>query len=411
MKVAVIGSGISGLSAAHRLTLGGAEVHVFEREARIGGHTRTVTLPDGRGVDTGFIVHNRMNYPGFVALMDELGVPTGPSDMSFAYTGPELSWCSRGLNGLLAERRHAFSPRFWRLWREVARFNAWGRTLAQDPHAGERSLGEALREGGFSEDFQTAYLHPMAGAVWSTPPGEMHAFPALALLRFFHHHGMLGFTTQHAWRTIPGGTSRYLEPLTRPFAGRIRTRAQVTSVRRGVGGPELEVAGEGRLPFDAVVFACHGEQVLPLLTDADPLEREVLGAFRDNHSPVCLHTDASVLPRARRGWASWNFRQTPGSPLLLTYHMNRLQPLGPGGEVFVTLHGADRVDPATVAARFEDGHPRFDLAAIRAQARWEEVNGRGGIHYAGAYWANGFHEDGLASGRRAADAILRGAGR
>jgi predicted NAD/FAD-binding protein len=251
----------------------------------------------------------------------------------------------------------------------------------------------------------------MAGAVWSTPPGEMEAFPAQALLRFFHNHGMLGFTTQQAWRTIPGGTSRYLEPLTRPFAARIRTGAHVALVRRENGGPELEVAGEGRLPFDAVVFACHGEQVLPLLADADPLEREVLGAFRDNRSPVWLHTDASILPQARRGWASWNFRQTPGSPLLLTYHMNRLQSLGPGGEVFVTLHGEGQVDPTAVVARFEDGHPRFDLAAIRAQARWADIDGRGGIHYAGAYWASGFHEDGLASGRRAAEAILARAGR
>ena len=408
MKVAVLGSGIAGLSAARRLTLAGAEVHVFEREARIGGHTRTVDLPDGRAVDTGFIVHNRVNYPRFVALMEELGVPTGPSDMSFAYAGPSLSWCSRGLNGLLAERRHALSPRFWRFWREVLRFNAWGRALAADPSVGERPLGEALREGGFSEDFRRAYLLPMAGAVWSTAPGEMDAFPTLALLRFFRNHGMLGVVTQHPWRTIPGGTRRYLEPLARPFAARIRTGAQVQEVRRGPAGPELQVAGEGRLTFDALVFACHGEQVLPLLADADPLEREVLGAFRDNRTPVCLHTDSALLPKARRGWASWNFRQAPGDPLLVTYHMNRLQPLGPGGEVFVSLHAEDRVDPAQLAARFEDGHPRFDLAAIRAQARWAEVNGRGGIHYAGAYWANGFHEDGLVSGLRAAEALLAG---
>jgi len=409
MRVAVVGAGISGLGAARALTLGGAEVHVFEGGPRVGGHTRTVALPDGRNVDTGFIVHNRENYPLFVRLMEELGVETGPSDMSFACAGMDLAWCSRGLDGILADRSNLFRPRFWRLWAEVARFNAWGRELIRRPGAAEAPLGVLLDREGFGADFREAYLYPMAGSVWSTPPAGMEAFPALALLRFLHNHGMLGFTTQRQWRTIPGGTSRYLAPLCRPFADRIRTGARVREVRRGAKGPALLLEGEGSLPFDAVLLACHGGQVLPLLPDADALEREVLGAFADNPSPVSLHTDVSILPRHRRGWASWNFRRAPGRPCLVTYHMNRLQPLGPGGDVLVTLHGEDQVDPSRLLARFEDGHPRFDLGAIRAQARYEEVDGRGGVHYAGAYWANGFHEDGLASGYRAARRILEGA--
>jgi len=408
VKVAVIGAGISGLGAARVLVLGGAEVHVFEKDGRVGGHTRTVVLEDGTAVDTGFIVHNRENYPRFVKLMGELGVPTCPSDMSFAYSGPELSWCSRGLNGLLAERRNAFNPRFWRFWGEVARFNAWGRALARDSGAPETPLGAALDAGGFGPDFREAYLYPMAGAVWSTPPAEMEAFPALALLRFFLNHGMLGLATQRRWRTLPGGTSQYLAPLARPFAGRIRTGVSVREVARTGSGAEVLVEGEGRLPFDAVLFACHGDQVLSLLGDADTLEREVLGAFRANPSPTWLHTDASVLPGSRRAWASWNFRRASGNPLLLTYHMNRLQPLGKRRDLFVTLHGQGRVDEAKVLARFDYEHPRFDLAALRAQARWGEVSGKRRVHFAGAYWASGFHEDGLASGQRAAEAILAG---
>jgi uncharacterized protein len=406
VKVAVIGAGISGLGAARALAHGGAEVHVFEKDQRIGGHTRTVQLEDGTAVDAGFIVHNRENYPQFVKLMGELGVPTCPSDMSFAYSGPELSWCSRGLNGLWAERRLAFSPRYWRFWGEVARFNAWGRALARDPGALETPLGTALDAGGFGPDFRQAYLYPMAGAVWSTPPAEMEAFPTLALLRFFLNHGMLGFASQRRWRTLPGGTGRYLVPLARPFADRIRTGASVREVVRGAAGAEVLVEGEGRLAFDAVLFACHGDQVLPMLRDADALERDVLGAFRANPSPAWLHTDASVLPSRRRAWASWNFRRASGDPLLLTYHMNRLQPLAKNRDLFVTLHGQGRVDEAKVLARFDFEHPRFDLAALRAQARWREVSGRRHLHFAGAHWANGFHEDGLASGLRAAEAIL-----
>ncbi len=405
MKIAVLGAGISGLGAAYRLTQGGHEVHVFEKEGRIGGHTHTVTLEDGTAVDTGFIVHNKVNYPSFLRLMEELGVPTCPSDMSFAFDGPELAWCSRGLNGVLTRRRHLFSPRFWRFWKEVARFNDWGTALAQDPNAVEETLAEALDRAGFGEDLRQAYLYPMAGAVWSTPVKEMEAFPALALLRFFHHHGMLGFATQRPWRTIPGGTSRYLEPLSRPFRDRIRTGARIAEIRREPDRVILPVEGEGHLAFDEVVFACHGDQVLPLLADPTPQEREILGAFRPNPSPTWLHTDTSILPRRRRAWASWNYRRTPDARLLLTYHMNRLQPLGTSRDLLVTLHGQGQVDETKVLRRFDYEHPRFDLPALKSQTRWHDISGQNHTHFAGAYWSSGFHENGLASGERVATAI------
>lgn len=402
MKIAILGAGISGLGAAYALRA--HEVHVFEKEARLGGHTHTVTLEDGTAVDTGFIVHNRHNYPNFVRLMDELEVPTCASDMSFAFDGPDLPWCSRGINGLLTRRSHVVSPRFWKLWVEVARFNAWATELALSGTA-ETTLQEALDRGGYSPDFRRHYLYPMAGAVWSTPMEEMDRFPALALMRFFHHHGMLGFATQHPWRTIPGGTSRYLDPLTRPFRERIRLGARVHRVLREPGAAVLEVEGEGRLAFDHVLFAVHGDQVLPLLGDPTALEREVLGAFKANPSPTWLHTDTGILPRHRRAWASWNYRRTPDDRLLLTYHMNRLQPLGTPRDLLVTLHAEGHVDEAKVLRKLDYEHPRFDLAALKAQLRWHEISGQRRTHFAGAYWSNGFHEDGLTSGLRAAAAI------
>jgi predicted NAD/FAD-binding protein len=404
MKIAIIGSGISGLGAAYRLSAR-HEVHVFEREGRVGGHTHTVNLEDGTAVDTGFIVHNRVNYPLFVRLMEELGVQTGPSDMSFAFDGPELPWCSRGLNGVLTKRSHALSPRFWRFWKEVARFNAWGERLAREGVDEASTLREALDAEGFSADFRNAYLLPMAGAVWSTPPSAMGDFPALTLLRFFWNHGMLGFASQHPWRTIPGGTSRYLEPLCQPFRERIHLGVQLASVRRSSTGAHLQLKGDGELSFDQVVFACHGDQVLPLLADATPLEREILGAFKSNASPTWLHTDTSILPAQRRAWASWNFRRTADERLLLTYHMNRLQDLGRSPDLLVTLHGHGQVDESKVLRRFDYEHPRYDLPALRAQKRWVEISGSNRTHYAGAYWGNGFHEAGLSSGFRVVESL------
>jgi len=402
-RVAVVGSGIAGLACAYRLSRS-HEVTVFERDARIGGHTHTVTTPDGVRVDTGFIVHNRANYPNLVRLLEELGVATGPSDMSFACQGPDFTWCSRGLNGLFCQRRNAVSPAFWRFLGEVARFNAWGRRAAAGL-PGAPTLDEALDRERFSAAFRHNYLYPMAGAVWSAPVEAMGAFPALTLLAFFRNHGMLGLTTQHPWRTIPGGTDGYLAPLTRPFRDRIHTGALLRSVTREPGGVRLKLDGDQALAFDEVVFACHGDQVLPLLADASALEREILGAFRYRPNPVWLHQDASVLPRRRRAWASWNTRPGAGG-LLLTYHMNRLQPLGAARDWFVSLHPEGHVDPSRVAARLDYEHPAYDAATVAAQARWDEISGRQHTHFCGAYWGYGFHEDGLNSGYRVAERLL-----
>jgi len=331
-------------------------------------------------------------------------VPTCPSDMSFACQGPDFLWSSRGPNGLLAHRSNAFRPGFWRFLGEVARFNAWGRRALAAPIPETATLAAALDREGFGRVFRDNYLYPMAGAVWSTPVADMGAFPAMALLRFFQNHGMLGLTTQRPWRTIPGGTGRYLAPLTRPFRDRIHTGAIIRTVTRVAGGVTLKLDGDEARGFDHVVFACHGDQALALLGDPTPMEREVLGAFRYRANPTWLHQDPAVLPPQRRAWASWNARPGPGGRLL-TYHMNRLQPLETSQDWFVSLDPEGQVDPGKVAARLLYEHPAYDAAAIAAQDRWAEISGRDRSHFCGAYWGYGFHEDGLRSGHRVAESL------
>jgi predicted NAD/FAD-binding protein len=408
-RIAVVGSGIAGLSAAWLLSRS-HEVWVFERDTRIGGHTHTVTVAAPEGpvpIDTGFIVHNRVNYPQFIRLMEELGVATCASDMSFAVCGNAHPWSSVGLNGLFTKRRHLLQPTFYGLWLEVLRFNRTAQELLAEPDGEGPTLGEYLARHRFSARFKADYLYPMAGAVWSTSLADMEAFPAATLVRFFRNHGFLGVATHHPWRTIPGGTSRYLEPLTRPFRERIVTGARINSIRRAEDGVHLQLEGQETLRFDHVVLACHGDQVLPLLADPSAQEREVLGAFTSNRSPTVLHHDASLLPARRRSWASWNFRAQPdANRLVLTYHMNRLQPLATRQDWFVSLHAEDLLEPATIAGRYAYEHPRYTREAIRAQACWAEVSGPASVqartHYAGAYWGCGFHEDGLNSGIKVA---------
>ena len=414
MKVAIAGSGIAGLGCAWVLSRAGHDVHVLERDRRIGGHTHTHRVEMEAGpvhVDSGFIVHNREAYPNFVRLMDELGVDTCPSDMSFAVHWSDrlgYDWCSRGLDGLLADRSNALRPGFWGLWREVARFNRAARRLVTSGGSLD-TLESFLRQNKLSARFRDNYAAPMAGAVWSMEPVGMEAFPVQTLARFFHHHGMLGFTTQRPWRTIQGGTSRYLAPLTKPFSGRIRTGATIASVRRRPGGVEVELEGQGTERFDHLVFACHGDQVLPMHPEASPLEREILNAFSSTRNPTLLHRDSRVLPRRRRGWASWNVRARRGQhALMATYYMNRLQPLPTEEDLFVSLNADEHVGEDQILSRMVYEHPRYTREAISAQARWAEISGVDRIHYAGAYWRFGFHEDGLWSGLRVAASLGAG---
>ncbi|MBL0311438.1 MAG: FAD-dependent oxidoreductase [Holophagaceae bacterium] len=419
-KVAVIGGGISGLSAAYLLSRR-FRVTLFEKRDRLGGHTLTVPIEmadmaDAVGgvvpVDMGFIVHNRKTYPNFCRLMAELKVESCESDVAFALHGGSkgLTWSSRGLNGLFAQRLNALNPSYYGLWHEVRRFNKFVDQLLEDGADQDVPLGEFLDEHHFSVAFRENYLYPLASALWSSALDQMDAFPAFALLVFFRDHGFLGLAERQLWHTIQGGTSRYIEPLTKSYADGIVLDARITEIRRNLDGADLSLEDGGTLCFDHVVFACHGDQVLPLLGDATKAEREILSAFRTNRNSAALHTDASILDKRPRAWASRNVRTTADrSRLLLTNHMNRLQPLETRRDVFVSLNADELLDPKRILRREIFHHPRFDLAALQAQARWEEISGRygafGRTHYCGAHWGLGFHEDGLNSAIKVAESL------
>lgn len=393
-------------------------VTLFEKRDRLGGHTLTVPVEKADAtsgsmpVDMGFIVYNRKNYPNFCRLLAELKMESCESDMSFALHGgsKRLTWSSRGLDGFFAQRSNALNPRYYGLWREVMRFNKLGNQLLEDGANQDISLAEFLDEHRFNAVFRENYLYPMAGAVWCSTLDEMDAFPAFTLLIFFRNHGFLGFSTHQPWRTIQGGTSRYIEPLAKPYVDGIVLGANITEIRRNLEGADLRMEDGETQRFDQVVFACHGDQVLPMLGDATKAEREVLSAFHTNHNPTAMHTDPSILDKRRRAWASWNVRATADrSRLLLTYHMNRLQPLDTRGDIFVSLNADELLDPKRILRKEVFHHPRYDLATLQAQGRWEEISGRysafGRTHYCGAHWGLGFHEDGLNSAIKVAESL------
>jgi len=417
VRVAVVGTGISGLVAARGLALAGHDLVVYERADRIGGHTATVDVEvEGRrtAVDTGFIVFNERTYPRFCALLAELGVASQPSTMSFSVrcerTGLEYNGTS--IDGLFAQRRNLLRPRFWRMIRDILRFYREAVELLPRPGAeddgGGPTLGRYLSERGYSREFVDQHILPMAAAVWSTDLASMLDFPARFLVQFFHNHGFLQVGDRPVWRVLRGGSRSYLGPLTAPFRDRIRTGADVVRVSRDSEGALVETAGGDRDRFDHVVMACHSDQALRLLADPSAAEREVLGAIRYQPNDVCLHTDASLLPVARRAWASWNYHllEREGGGAAVTYLMNHLQGLEGPPWLCVTLNRSDAIDPAKVLRRFVYDHPVFTPAAVRAQRRWAEVC-TDRTSYCGAYWRYGFHEDGVASAERVVERLRR----
>ncbi len=415
MRIAIIGSGISGLTAAHHLHPR-HDLTVFEADDRVGGHANTIPvhLDDGTwNVDTGFIVFNHRNYPVFTRLLSELGVATQPSDMSLAITDERngLEW-GTNLARLFAQPRNAVSPRFLGMVAEILRWNRLGqRVLAGTIEVDElEPVGDVLRSHGFSKRFFEWYLVPLAAAVWSADPATVDRFPVATFCRFLHNHGMLSLGDQAQWRTVTGGSQAYVTALTRPFADRIRTSTPVTSVTRTADGLRVAARGQEPTTFDRVVLATHSDQALALLADADPDEKEIAGAVRYQPNLATLHTDSRLLPARRRAWASWNVQVVDGAQrrVTMTYHMNRLQGLDSRHQLCVTLNRDEDIDPTLVHARIPYHHPVFDARAISAQRRRPEIQGRGGLYWAGAWWGYGFHEDGARSGAEVARAIEAG---
>ncbi len=407
MRIAIVGAGISGLTAAAALNPE-HDITVFEAAAHVGGHTNTVRVDTASGpfhVDTGFVVFNERTYPEFCALLSRLGVVSRPTSMGFSVSD-SLSGIEYGgetLDGVFAQRRNLVRPRFLRMLADILRFNREAIALVDGPCAND-TLGELCERAGFSREFRDHYLVPMGAAIWSASERDMRAFPAAFFVRFFDNHGLLEPPSkQPRWRVVAGGSHAYVAPLIAPFAARVRTRTPVESVRRTADAVELRVPG-ATVRFDHVVFATHSDQALAVLADATPLEREVVGAFRYQRNSAVLHTDTSVLPRSRRAWASWNYHVPPdrGEPVSVTYDMTRLQGLASPERFLVTLNDTGRVHPARVIRRLEFEHPVFTREAIAAQSRHGEVSGRDRVHFCGAYWRNGFHEDGVATGLRVA---------
>jgi predicted NAD/FAD-binding protein len=400
VKIAIVGSGIAGNVAAYHLHRE-HDITMFEAGNHVGGHTHTHDLEyEGRSiaVDTGFIVCNDRTYPHFLALMAELGVELQPSEMSFsvqcARTGLEYNGTT--LDTLFAQRRNLVRPAFWRMIRDILRFNRTAPALLDGDDS--TLLGEYLDAHGYSPQFVEHYILPMGAAIWSAGTDTLRKFPARYFVRFFHNHGMLTVDDRPQWRTVRGGSARYVEKLTAAFRDRIRLRTPVESVHRTAAGVFVKPAGGEAERFDRVFFACHSDQALRLLADAQPAEREVLGAIRYQRNEVLLHTDVGVLPKRRRAWAAWNYHLIDGAAerVAVTYHMNILQRLQSRTPLLVSLN-LDRVDARRVIRQMTYEHPVFTREAVAAQARQAEINGAARAYFCGAYWGFGFHEDGVVS--------------
>jgi predicted NAD/FAD-binding protein len=410
-RVAVIGSGISGLSAAHALA-GEARVTLFEAGAYFGGHTHTVDMTlDGvtHGVDTGFLVLNERTYPRLLRLFDELGVPIAKSEMSFSVQvpgegkTPDLEWSGCDLNTVFAQRRNLLRPRFWRMLADLLRFNRLATALAaRDALAGEQAIGDFLDEHRFGREFREWYFLPMIGCIWSCPVDQMLRFPVATMLRFCHNHGLLQVANRPQWYTVRGGARTYVEKMLRAVPD-ARLSTPVHNVRR-VDGAVLVASRDGTERFDDVVLASHSDQSLALLSDPSEAESAVLGAIRYQRNRALLHTDTALLPSRRSAWAAWNYeRAATHAPeqasVCLHYLLNRLQPLPFTTPVVVSLNPVREPRADLVHAEFDYAHPVFDAAAIRAQQRVGELQGERNTWFCGAWTRYGFHEDGLMSGQ------------
>lgn len=406
MRVAVVGSGIAGLSSAWLLSRQ-HEVVLFEAEARLGGHTHTHDVEQAGKryrVDTGFIVHNTHNYPLLTRMFDELGVASQDTTMSFGaqVEATGLEYNATNLDALFCQRRNLLSPSFIRMVREILRFYREAGALLRDPGPGP-SLGDYLEQNRYSALFRDAHLIPMASALWSSPSATILDFPAKYLVRFMDHHRMLQVEGRPQWRVVTGGSSSYVDALKARWTVDVRLACPVQRISRDDTGVTVKhVAGEDR--FDTIVVATHSDQALALLGDADALEREVLGAMPYQRNEVVLHTDRRLLPTRRKAWAAWNafVPADPKAECSVSYCMNLLQGLESPEPFVVTLNRTAAIDPAKVIARMNYHHPIYTHASVAAQERRTELNGRRRTWFAGAYWGFGFHEDGMRAGVEAA---------
>jgi uncharacterized protein len=421
MKVAIVGTGISGLVAA-RCLYSHVDLTLFEANDYIGGHTNTIDVQEDHqrlAIDTGFIVFNRETYPNFCKLLDQLGVASQPTEMSFSVRCDRTGLEYRGvdLNGLFAQRRNLVNPKFLRMLLDFFRFNKSARRLLETQDESV-TVDEFLRREKFSRAFIEHYFVPMGAAVWSCPPEKFKQFPIRFIASFYKNHGMLSAYERPQWRVIRGGSQQYVAPLTAGFRERIRLRTAVERIHRSREQVFIETSTGERLGFDHVVLACHSDQALKMLAEPNSLERELLGRFKYEPNEAILHTDTRVLPKLRRAWASWNYhlRKEDSGKATVTYNMNILQSLKSSETYCVTLNAPNggfgdnatsSIDSAKIIGRFQYHHPVFTLERAKAQSRHAELLGKHRTSFCGAYWGNGFHEDGVHSGLVAAEQLLK----
>ncbi|XQW83379.1 NAD(P)/FAD-dependent oxidoreductase [Thalassotalea piscium] len=402
--IAIIGSGISGLSAAYLLSKK-HQVTVFEKNSQVGGHTATVDIEkegEKHAIDTGFIVFNDKTYPNFLALLAEIGIGKQATEMSFSVHNCQtgLEYNGHNLNTLFAQRRNLFRPKFWTLVKEILRFNKLCKTIfEQQNFQSGMTLGDFLNKQGFSPFFAEHYILPMGAAIWSSSLVQMEAFEFKFFVQFFHHHGLLNIADRPQWYVIPQGSRSYLSPLCRPFKDAIQLNSNISGLTRENGKVQIHFNEAPSETFDEVVIACHSDQALALLKDASDDETTILSAMPYSENSVVLHTDTKLLPKRNKAWASWNYQLSSdrSKAASVTYNMNILQGLNSKHTFCVTLNQKEAIDPQKILKEFTYHHPVFTSGSINAQKQREIICGKRNTHFAGAYWHSGFHEDGIRS--------------
>lgn len=404
-KVAIIGSGIAGMGCGHFLQ-DKYDLTFFEEQGYIGGHTNTITLEENGKtiyIDTGFMVFNPQTYPQLCKLFDKIKAPVKKTDMSFSvqYLPDQLEYSGSSINHLFAQRRNLFKPSFLKMLLQINRFNKESVQILDDPQYENYAIGRYITEFGYSQDFLWKYLIPMSSAVWSTPMEEILDFPAVSLIRFFKNHGFLGLDTQHQWYTLHNGSQSYRELLIKPFKDKIELGKQVLEVSRLSDGKVNVRVADGRTKvFDRVIMACHADQAYRIVKDKTPNEERLLSKFKYQPNKAVLHTDASLMPKKKLAWSSWNYRvEKDGNQLIPStiYWMNRLQQVSDQQDYFVSINPSNSIDPQKVIREIDYEHPLFDVPAMQAQEELPMLNQDGPVYYCGSYFKYGFHEDAYAS--------------
>ncbi len=409
-KIAIIGAGISGLLSGYLLSRK-YDVTLFEANKYLGGHTHTRPVQSGGKtypVNTGFIVFNDWTYPNFIKLMNELKVPSEASEMSFSVrdenTGLEYNGTS--LNSLFAQRSNLLKPAFWLMIKDILRFNKQTvEMIENNTLSDQQTLGEFVKQHNYSNRFVNHYIVPMGSAIWSASVDVIMDFPLRFFLKFFNNHGMLSVDNRPQWRVISGGSQAYIEPLVQPFKDNIHLNTPIAAVTRHENGVTLKTVAGAEFEFDQVVFACHSDQALDMLDNPTAQESEILGAIPYQMNEVVLHTDKRLMPKRKLAWAAWNYHipQRLSEYSMVTYHMNALQNFDDAPDDFmVTLNRTAEIAPGKIIEKFNYAHPVFTMDGIAAQNRHSEINNKNNTHFCGAYWFNGFHEDGVNSALRVA---------